>query len=336
MRKVKTPLSIIAFVIFALACGIDFGVQNTGATPTLAIQGAPTQTQIAASVPTSAPTVGRTLASATAAITPTLTPTVTVAVTRTPTLTPTVTRTPTPTVLILQACPQGAPVAELPPNFTKTEFLSLLRSSTPSSVDPKVNLIVNGDAEGGSSPQVGVADETSQIAPQIGWSTIGFGAFVNVIQYDANGFPKSSSPGVPSDHGRNFFGGGPGIGDVTASQTIDLTSVCPGAAAAIDKGDALYNFQGWLGGYANQDDFAKVTAEFKDKNGTTLTKATLGPVLAADRQSVTGFVGQLAADFVPAGTRSILVTMEFKRVSPSYDDGYADDLALYLGYLTTQ
>ena len=58
-------------------------------------------------------------------------------------------------------------------------------------------------------------------------------------------------------------------------------------AATIDSGTMTYNLSGWLGGYSSQDDNATLSATFEDASGKVLGVATIGPVLAGDRDDET-------------------------------------------------
>ncbi|HTI98552.1 MAG TPA: hypothetical protein VL527_06580 [Dongiaceae bacterium] len=181
------------------------------------------------------------------------------------------------------------------------------------------NLIVNGDAEAGpGSPNGGL------VATVPGWTTNG-GSFA-VVQYGASGgFPFSTDPG-PATRGTNFFSGGPTAGLSAATQVIDVSA----GATSIDAGSVRGALSGYLGGFSSQGDNAMLTASFRDATNATLGAVSIGPVTAADRQSFTGLLYREASSAVPAGTRSILVTLQMNRTDGTYNDGYADNLALVL------
>ena len=84
-----------------------------------------------------------------------------------------------------------------------------------------------------------------------------------------------------------------------------------------------------LGAYS-QDDQATLTAVFKDTGGAVLATATLGPVLAADRNGVTGLLFRTQTGTVPANSTSVVVTLTMTRLEGTANDGYADSLALVL------
>jgi hypothetical protein len=179
------------------------------------------------------------------------------------------------------------------------------------------NLVVNGDAEA----DVGADDETLIVRPT-GWSTTGQ---FTVFQYGGiSGFPDLKGPG-PLNRGKNFFTGGDAHRS-TATQSIQVAA----AARAIDAGNATYVLSGWLGGYAEQGDYAMVTAEFFSADGTKLDEATIGPVTAADRQNKTGLFFRTKTGGVPRGTRSVRVTISATRLVGASNDGYSDDISLVL------
>ncbi len=230
---------------------------------------------------------------------------------------------------------QAAPLAKQAAQSVKTQAPSAVQSTqAPSSAQstqgapstaPAVstnslgkNLIFNGDAEAGPG-----APDDSTIVAAPGWT--GSEKFT-VVQYGASGgFQDDGSPG-PKDRGKNFFAGGPNSEQSTAKQTINV-SVLTGQ---IDAQQLTYKFEGWLGGYQDQDDNATVTAEFMDASGKLLKKATLGPVMAADRDNATGLNDENTTGVVPKGTRTIVVTMTFVRTAGAYNDASVDNLSLVL------
>ena len=141
---------------------------------------------------------------------------------------------------------------------------------------------------------------------------------------------SASSSGVTGATGsRTFYGGydydSPQVSIVgvttTATQLIDVSS--------LNADGGAYAFTGEVGGYTTQTDYATVTANFENADGTSLGTATLGPVDPALRNSVTSLIPQAATGTVPAGTKQILVTISSTGVSAGYGiDGRADNLNL--------
>ncbi len=181
-----------------------------------------------------------------------------------------------------------------------------------------INLIVDGDAEA----QAGTLDNTV-VAPA-GWTTTGN---FSAVSYSASigGSPTLTTPG-PTQRGGNFFAGGPNNAQSSATQTVDVST----SAALIDAGTMSYNLAGWLGGYASQNDDATLQATFKGATGNVLGTATIGPVLAADRDGITELLYRSAQGVMPVGTRQVVLLLTMTRTDGSYNDGYADDLSFTL------
>ena len=57
---------------------------------------------------------------------------------------------------------------------------------------------------------------------------------------------------------------------------------------------------------------------------------TIGPVTPAERESVSNLLPRTAAFALPAGTRSIRVTITATRAQGDYNDGYVDNVSLSL------
>src|SRR4051794_27937030 len=111
------------------------------------------------------------------------------------------------------------------------------------------NLIVNSDAEAGPGSPDGAA-----VVPAPGWTTTGN---FTPVQWGIGGFPAFTEPG-PADRGLNFFAGGPNTAFSSASQTVDLSS----AASGIDSGLINFLLDGYIGGFAGQNDNAVLTVNF--------------------------------------------------------------------------
>ena len=179
------------------------------------------------------------------------------------------------------------------------------------------NLIVNGNAEAA----IGSADGTA--VPTPGWTSVG-GA--TGAQYGVYGWPALTDPGSPT-RGLNLFSGGASDATSSLTQTVNVSQF----ASAIDASRVSYGLSGWLGGWQSQDDNATLTVTFQNALGTALGTGSIGPVLAADRASATGFVQRSSSGAVPSGTRTVLVVLSMVRTAGTANDGYADDLSLVFG-----
>ena len=205
---------------------------------------------------------------------------------------------------------------------TVAAMVSLAVFATPAqAVLPPGNVIANGDAEAGP----GATNETDH--PDVpGWATI---PNFTAVVYGTGAFPTvAQAPSIGG--GSNFFAGGPdnGFGDISgATQQIDLS----GAAAEIDAGNVNAILSADIGGFAAQDDQTSVSAVFSDAIGQSFNGAiALDPVTAEQRGGQTGFRERVGCTSIAPGARSAFVQVIAQRTSGSYNDGYADNLALRL------
>ncbi|WP_228980679.1 phosphoesterase [Streptomyces sp. DH12] len=185
-----------------------------------------------------------------------------------------------------------------------------------------MNLVVNGDAEsgpGGSPDPVGTLT---------GWQIVE-GAPALVAYAHGGGYPTAKDPGPPR-RGSRFFSGG------TAPRTILLQDVAlpaDGATghAAVDAGRVRYTLGAWLGGYAAQEDGARLSVEFRDAAGTPVALSVLGPVTSRERQGRTGLVERAATAALPPGARRARLLLVLTRTGGgTSNDGYADAITLTL------
>ncbi len=180
------------------------------------------------------------------------------------------------------------------------------------------NLVVNGDAElstGGNGDPIG---------PVTGFTTTG--EFTVVAYATGGGYPTAADPG-PANRGLNFFSGGSDASDSTGTQAIDVST----GSSAIDGGSSTFDLSAWLGGFASQEDHATITLTFLDDSGAAIGPgAVLGPVTATDRNDLTGLLFRETTGFVPAGTRTIDLTLDMLKFTGFADDGYADNVSLVL------
>lgn len=185
-----------------------------------------------------------------------------------------------------------------------------------------MNLVVNGDAEsgpGGSAEPVGTVT---------GW-VIRQGAPALVAYSLGGGYPTPADPG-PAHRGSRFFSGG-NAPRTALVQDIALPANGATGRAAVDAGRVRYAVGAWLGGYAAQEDGARLSVEFRDGRGTPVALSVLGPVAAAERGGRTGLVERTASAAVPPGARSARVLLVLTRSGGgTSNDGYADAISLTL------
>ena len=181
------------------------------------------------------------------------------------------------------------------------------------------NLLVNGDAE----VQRCTDDWTAQTSVP-GWRVMRGAA--SVLCYSAFGYtgesPVLPTAGLP---GKALFTA-PGT-DTAMEQSVDVSA----AAAAIDHGRVGFALSGWLGGWDARPERATLTASFVDANGNaTGYPVTIASVDAQARGNVTALVQREVDGAVPAGTRQIVVTVQFLSGMESFSNAFADNLTLTL------
>ncbi|MHA3723708.1 Ig-like domain-containing protein [Leucobacter sp. HY1910] len=170
-------------------------------------------------------------------------------------------------------------------------------------------LIVNGGAEAGNST---------------GWT-----AGLDVFQHGVNGYPESvivdtnGLTGETFDGGANLF-----VGAGAASNSTQVVDVSP-AADAIDNGATRAAISAFVGGFAAQDDSATVVFEFFDALGSSVHSVQFGPVYAAARGGVSGFVGFDEVVALAPGVRSVEVTVSTIATFGA-NDGAVDNLSMRL------
>lgn len=181
------------------------------------------------------------------------------------------------------------------------------------------NLIKNGGAESGPA----VSDASGVAATIPNWKPT---KYFTVVKYTAGGgFPDAAIAGQIGGKA-NFFAGGPNAPTSSATQIVNVTRF----KAPIDAGQRVATLSAFLGGYADHGDSMSVTATFLSQAGKKLGVLKIGPVTVAERESITAMIQKTASLPVPRKTRSIQVKLAAKRVIPSYNDGYADNLTLTL------
>jgi uncharacterized protein (TIGR03437 family) len=176
------------------------------------------------------------------------------------------------------------------------------------------NLIVNGDAEGGT----GSTNWSTRVSIP-GW-TSSAGA-PNVVQYGAGLIMTKTTIG-PVNRGNNYFGGGTGSATSTLTQKIDFVA----AATGIDAGTVTYDASAYLGGAA--PDSSQMIVTFLNASGTTLATVKLGAVADSDMAEVECLYWRRQIGQVPAGTRSANIELDLLRRSGTDNTGAADNLYL--------
>ncbi|MFC8278207.1 phosphoesterase [Streptomyces sp. NPDC057271] len=185
-----------------------------------------------------------------------------------------------------------------------------------------MNLVVNGDAESGPG---GSAEPVTGVT---GWE-VREGAPALIAYSLGNGYPGPADPG-PSARGTRFFSGG-NSPRTALVQDIALPRTGTTGWRHIDAGRVRYTLAGWLGGYATQEDGARLSVEFRNAQGTPVALSVLGPVTAAERLSRTALLERTATARVPRTARSARVLLVLTRSGGgTSNDGYADSISLTL------
>jgi hypothetical protein len=170
------------------------------------------------------------------------------------------------------------------------------------------NLIVNGDAESGTT----------------GWTAFAGTPVFGAVEYSSN-WVQPSEPG-PTNRGTFLFVGDSGNAFAAAYQSVDVSNL----SGQINSGAVSYSLTGWLGGWTSQTDNAVLYVQFQDVGALDLGTAQLGPLTPADRNNTTGLFFQSTGGALPAGTTSVLFSLSMERLSGGDNDGYADNLAFSL------
>lgn len=169
------------------------------------------------------------------------------------------------------------------------------------------NLIVNGNAEAGTSGWTGF-DQTDL------FQSVAYG----------NNWVKLTEPG-PVDRGAKLFAGQSSAYSA-GFQLLDVS----GLSASFAGGQAAFNLTGYLGGWTNQGDNAQLYVSFLDAGNQEIGAALLGPVTPADRGNQTGLLFRASSGLVPVNTTQIQFSLSMERLNSSDNDGYADNLSFVL------
>lgn len=180
------------------------------------------------------------------------------------------------------------------------------------------NLLVNGNAELGSA----AADTKTVVKPQ-SWKTVGS---FSTVAYGVAGLPGlQTSANIGG--GKRFFAGGPAPGPASATQSVPVPLSWRKIVAS---GLAFAQLSADLGGAHTKPDAAVVVVEFLNAQGKSLGGFKIGPVTPAQRANTTGMMPVQAVRRVARTCRTLRVTIASPGGSGTYDDAYADNVALRL------
>lgn len=199
--------------------------------------------------------------------------------------------------------------------FVSVAVGSLLNSAGFAATAINTNLVTN---PGGESP-AGATSYNVAVAPA-GWTTTGS---MTVVRYDiGSASDLNAADSADASGGLNYFAGGPGSAESTASQLINLSDIAP----LLATGQVSFSAGALLGGYLTQEDTASLRLEFRNAANAVISSTTTAPVTAATRANQTLLQPRLVGGSIPAGTTAINIVLTATRTSGSYNDGYADNV----------
>ncbi|CAM4958000.1 unnamed protein product [Rotaria socialis] len=207
------------------------------------------------------------------------------------------------------------------PNSSKTTTVS---ATTLSYFISNANMVTNGDGETGSCAI------NSEVVSPPGWN---YNGNITQVYYNDSiliyGAPAFYGPGAATTDRGNCLLYGQTTIIASMWQTINLTNYAD--SALIDTGTVKFNLSAWLGGVSNQNDSATVFLSFTDQANQTIGSMTsIGPVLDTDRGGLTVLIFRQTSGLVPVGARSTSLLVTFTWGSGGYNNGYADNIGVYL------
>jgi hypothetical protein len=185
------------------------------------------------------------------------------------------------------------------------------------------NLLANGGFEGAGAAREPTVDPPPPIP---GWSRTGTMTAARYGMRFSSIFPSHLDSPRFLTGGMNYLFGGPSGASSTAFQTADVSA----SAASIDAGLATARLSAYLGGGSVFSDSMQATGTFLDGSGAQLGSFTIGPVAVADRKNLSTLLPRAGSSALPAGTRSILVTLTATNADASGDSAFADNVKLTL------
>jgi hypothetical protein len=160
-----------------------------------------------------------------------------------------------------------------------------------------------------------------------GWGVIEGMATPRIFFYDDNpDNPSPTGPG-PQERGFHLFAGG-ADGELSGMrQFIELDGSMLEASL---QNRLKFSFGAFLGGKLLEQEHASVSLTFLDPNEQVLERIELPAITEREREGQTGLFPVAMSDYVPAGTRLILVEVIFRGFEGGFNDGYVDNLELVL------
>lgn len=182
------------------------------------------------------------------------------------------------------------------------------------------NMIQNPGAElgFGESDAIPPAEVVPAFAPMNGFTVVRYGS--------PNGFPSLDLAAQIAGE-TNFFTGG----TASVSSATQVMNVFDAASLIDSVSGVSYELSGFLGGYADQNDYAEVSLLFLNEIGIEVGSEKLKPVNATERQNQTALLLRQAIGNLPVGTRAIQLKITMTKVeADTRNDGYVDNLRFSL------
>jgi hypothetical protein len=204
-------------------------------------------------------------------------------------------------------------------NGTARRDVGALERRPPPPPGTRRNLLANAGAEQGTA----ATNDTASPAPPR-WTRTG--TFTSVRYGTVAGpfaFPPIAAAKVLRG-GDAFFAGGPG-GAASLTQVVDVSRWAPEIDA---REGARVRLSALLGGFRQSEDHGTVSAEFRGPTGARRDGFALDTVTAAERANATMLAARTAERPIPRLTRTIAVTLRAGAPGGSYNDAYADNIAL--------
>ena len=112
-------------------------------------------------------------------------------------------------------------------------------------------------------------------------------------------------------------------------QTINLNKTVN--ALYIDNHTVWFNFSAWIGGWSTQNDNARASLTFANETNQIVGNVTtIGPVMTADRGSISALVARQATGLIPVGGHFMTILVTITGVTGSSNDGGIDNIGVVL------
>lgn len=130
------------------------------------------------------------------------------------------------------------------------------------------------------------------------------------------------------NRGDCFFYGSDEL-NTTMWQKVNLTDYAD--SSLIDNNTVRFNLSAWLGGFQHHNDKPSVWLTFFDQNNQMVgSNSRVGPLTSNQRNDTTLFLFRQTTGIVPVGARSMRVLVMIDRDIGGINDGYVDNISVFL------